>query len=56
MGVRVSRVRKISPQEQWKNLGRVPRVEPWVPLPEPGGPMMRIALKRSRGGWDIVRI
>src|SRR4051794_22119639 len=32
------RLRKTSPQEQWKKFGIVPRIFPCVPLPEPGAP------------------
>src|SRR5438309_666614 len=38
----IVRLRKTSPQAQWKNCGMVPRILPWVPLPAPGAPKRRI--------------
>src|SRR5712671_5298404 len=37
----VLRLRNTSPQAQWKKLGIVPRILPWVPLPAPGAPNNR---------------
>src|SRR5215469_13751465 len=34
----IVRLRKTSPQAQWKKLGMVPRIFPWVPFPAPGAP------------------
>src|ERR1041385_6617465 len=38
----IVRLRKTSPQAQWKKLGMVPRIFPCVPLPAPGAPTSRI--------------
>ena len=40
--VSVFRLRKTSPQAQWKKLGIVPRILPCVPLPAPGAPKSRM--------------
>src|SRR5712671_1005097 len=37
----VLRLRKTSPQAQWKKWGIVPRILPWVPFPAPGAPNRR---------------
>src|SRR6266566_868528 len=36
------RLRKTSPQGQWKKLGMVPRILPWVPFPAPGAPKSKM--------------
>src|SRR6266478_1527583 len=46
------RLRNTSPQAQWKKLGMVPRILPWVPLPAPGAPnkrMVRYCIAGCRG-------
>jgi hypothetical protein len=39
--VRISSERKTSPQATWQKPGIDPRIFPWVPLPEPGGPKIK---------------
>ena len=51
--VRVSSERNTSPHAQWKNRGMVPRILPWVPLPEPGAPRMRNAGRLISSAFDM---
>src|SRR5581483_1058368 len=43
MGLSTVKLRNTSPQAQWKKFGIVPKILPWVPLPEPGAPNKRMA-------------
>src|SRR5581483_1000916 len=46
------RLRKTSPQAQWKKWGMVPRIFPWVPLPAPGAPKRRMVRYFIRGSLE----